>query len=114
VPDDIDASTVVEAWRSLPERDPRVQLEIQQLGAMVQNALAEFATQGIAQQRQAQLLRRRVLDEVSYSELGAELQCTESALRVRVHKATQAFRKHLRECHPEILPERASDASASA
>jgi len=31
-----------------------------------------------------------------------ELDCSENALRVRVHKAMLALRKHIQVCHPEL------------
>jgi type II secretory pathway predicted ATPase ExeA len=68
----------------------------------VRDAVACFATQGHAQQRQARLLQRYALDEVKYAELSTELACSENALRVRVHKAMLALRKHIRECHSEL------------
>ena len=69
---------------------------------MVRDAVACFATQGRAQQRQARLLQRYALDEAKYSELSTELACSENALRVRVHKAMFALRKHIRECHSDL------------
>jgi len=86
----------------LVQRDPRAQLELQQVILLVRAALACFASQGRAQLRQAQLLRRYALDEKSYSELAVELASSEGALRVRVHKAMLALRKHIRACHPEL------------
>jgi hypothetical protein len=48
------------------------------------------------------LLHRYALDEASYRELALELGGSEGALRVRVHKAMAALRRHIRECHPEL------------
>lgn len=90
------------SFDELLQRDPRVQLELQQVIRMVRGALACFAMQGQVQRRQAQLLHRYVLDDVDYSELAVELASPEGALRVRVHKAMLALRKHIRECHPEL------------
>lgn len=90
------------AFHELVQRDPRLQLELQQIIHMVRGALDCFSTQGEIQDRQARLLRRYALDEIGYSALSAELACTESALRVRVHKAMLALRKHIRECHGEL------------
>ena len=90
------------AFNELMERSPRAQLELQQLVRMVRGALACFATQGRTQARQAQLLRRYALDEVQYSDLSVELTCSENALRVRVHKAMLALRRHIGVCHPEL------------
>lgn len=90
------------AFHELVQRDPRLQLELQQIIRMVRGALDCFSTQGEIQDRQARLLRRYALDEVQYSALSAELACSESALRVRVHKAMLALRKHIRECHTEL------------
>ena len=33
----------------------------------------------------------------------ALLGCTETALRVRLHKAMRAIQRHVRACHPELL-----------
>jgi DNA-directed RNA polymerase specialized sigma24 family protein len=90
------------AFHELVQRDPRLQLELQQIIRMVRGALDCFSTQGEIQDRQARLLQRYALDEVQYSVLSAELACSESALRVRVHKAMLALRKHIRECHAEL------------
>jgi DNA-directed RNA polymerase specialized sigma24 family protein len=89
-------------FHELVQRDPRLQLELQQIIQMVRGALDCFSTQGEIQDRQARLLRRYALDEVGYTTLSAELACTESALRVRVHKAMLALRKHIRDCHGEL------------
>lgn len=86
------------AFHELVQRDPR----LQQIIHMVRGALDCFSTQGEIQDRQARLLRRYALDEVHYAALSAELACSESALRVRVHKAMLALRKHIRECHAEL------------
>jgi DNA-directed RNA polymerase specialized sigma24 family protein len=83
--------------------DPRAQLELCELIKLVQDALTCFAAQGRVQQQQAQLLRRYALEEVKYRQLSAELTCSENALRGRVHKATIAFRKHIQECHSELM-----------
>jgi len=84
------------------ERDPRAQLELQEVIRKVRDALACFAAQGPPQARQARLLEHHTLDEVSYDELGAQLACSEGALRVRVHKALRAFRKHVLVCHTDL------------
>jgi DNA-directed RNA polymerase specialized sigma24 family protein len=68
----------------------------------VHDALDCFATQGTVQRRQAHLLQRYDLDEVAYAALSAELGCSITALRVRVHKARAALLKHIRGCHPEL------------
>lgn len=90
------------AFDELLQRSPRAQLELQQIIRLVRGAVACFAAQGRIQERQAQLLSRYVLDEVQYSELGVELGCSENALRVRVHKAMLALRRHIGVCHPEL------------
>jgi len=100
--DALEADRALGSFDDLVQRNPRVQLELRQVIQMVRGAVACFATQGQAQQRQAQLLRRYALDEVKYSELSVELACSENALRVRVHKAMLALRKHIRECHSEL------------
>jgi DNA-directed RNA polymerase specialized sigma24 family protein len=86
----------------LVQRSPRTQLELQQVIHMVRRALACFAAQGQVQQRQAQLLHRYALDDADYAELAVELASSEGALRVRVHKAMLAFRRHIQVCHPEL------------
>jgi len=68
----------------------------------VRHALDCFAAQGSVQRRQAHLLQRYDLDEVTYAALSAELACSTTALRVRVHKARIALLKHIRGCHPEL------------
>lgn len=68
----------------------------------VRDALECFATQGAVQRRQAHLVQRYDLDEVTYAALSAELGCSINALRVRVHKARVALLKHIRGCHPEL------------
>lgn len=86
----------------LVHSSPRAQLELHQTIQMVRVALACFASQGTAQRRQAQLLCRYTLDEVGYAELSAELGTSPSALRVRVHTATVALRRHIWECHGDL------------
>jgi DNA-directed RNA polymerase specialized sigma24 family protein len=61
-------------------------------------AIECFASRGVKQQLQA-LLLWRVIDETPYAELSTDLACTRGALRVRVHKAIQALRRHVLECH---------------
>lgn len=102
-------------FHELVQRDPRLQLELRQIIQMVRGALDCFSTQGEIQDRQARLLRRYALDEVQYSVLSAELACSEAALRVRVHKAMLALRKHIRDCHAELedLLERDRGAAAA-
>jgi DNA-directed RNA polymerase specialized sigma24 family protein len=100
--DATEMNRTLDSFDDLVQRDPRVQLELRQVIHMVRAAVACFATQGRAQQRQAQLLQRYALDEVKYADLRVELACSESALRVRVYKAMLALRKHIQECHPEL------------
>jgi DNA-directed RNA polymerase specialized sigma24 family protein len=90
------------SFNDLLQRNPHVQVELRQVIEMVRGALSCFATQGRVQRKQAQLLQRYALDEATYAELGPELSCSESALRVRVHKAMLALRKHIRECHTDL------------
>ena len=99
--DAIDTDSAL-AFDELLQRSPRAQLELQQIVQLVRGALICFAAQGRIQERQAQLLRRYALDEVQYSELSMELACSENALRVRVHKAMLALRRHIGVCHPEL------------
>lgn len=98
---DLDADPAV-AFNELLQRSPRAQLELQQVIVLVRGALACFAAQGRIQERQALLLRRYALDEVQYAELSVEMECSENALRVRVHKAMLALRRHIGVCHPEL------------
>lgn len=86
-----------------PEHDPQSQLECRQFIEMVRGAIACFASQGSVQERQAELLRLRHLEERSYTELSAQLACSKNALRVRVHAAMRALQRHLLSCHPELL-----------
>lgn len=90
------------AFHGAVERDPRAQLELQQVIQRVRRALACFATQGATQRRQAQLLQSHVLDEGGYKALSVQLACSENALRVRVHKAMFALRRHILECHADL------------
>jgi DNA-directed RNA polymerase specialized sigma24 family protein len=116
LPTTVDAidSERIPAFHDLVQRDPRLQLELQQIIRMVRGALDCFSTQGEIQGRQARLLRRYALDETDYTALSTELACSESALRVRVHKAMLALRKHIRECHGELedLLDRRDDRGA--
>jgi DNA-directed RNA polymerase specialized sigma24 family protein len=100
--DAIETEKTLGAFHDHVQRNPQAQLELREVIQMVRSALACFATQGGVQQRQAQLLRRYALDDASYSELSVELACSETALRVRVHKAMLALRKHIQKCHPEL------------
>ena len=97
-----EASEGPDSFHDLMERDPRAQLELRQITEMVRGALACFESQGRTQQRQARLLRRYALEDMDYAELAEELGSSEGALRVRVHKAMIALKRHIRECHPEL------------
>lgn len=99
---EVEAADPALAFNDLLERSPRAQLELQQIVRMVRGALACFAGQGRIQQRQAHLLQRYALDEVHYAALSTELESSENALRVRVHKAMLALRRHIGVCHPEL------------
>ena len=81
--------------------DPHEQAELNQIAALVHEALRSFAEQGPTQARQAWLVRCRVFDELSYAELAERTACSSGALRVRIHKALQALRRHI-ETHPEL------------
>jgi DNA-directed RNA polymerase specialized sigma24 family protein len=98
----IEAEGALDSFHDLVQRSPRAELELRQVIEMVQGAVSCFEAQGRTQQRQAQLLRRYALDDVNYAELAVELVCSEGALRVRVHKAMVALKRHIRECHPEL------------
>jgi DNA-directed RNA polymerase specialized sigma24 family protein len=100
--DALEAGESFASFHDHVERNPHLQLELRQAIEMVRSALVCFATQGGVQHRQARLLERYALDETPYAELGREMVCTENALRVRVHKAMLALRKHIRECHTEL------------
>lgn len=101
--EEIDAEWVPAALRTDANLAPSVQLERAELRAMIRGAIACFAAGGVVQQRQASLLQSRVFDEVSYPDLCLELACTRTALRVRVHAALRAFRRHILSCHPELV-----------
>jgi RNA polymerase sigma factor (sigma-70 family) len=96
-------------------RDPHAQAELKEVVHLVRQALRRFEAQGPVEARQARLVQRYALDETTYSDLAAKLACSESALRVRVHKAMRALRKYIESCHPELeeLLGRASDACSS-
>jgi RNA polymerase sigma factor (sigma-70 family) len=94
---DADAESVV-----AEDATPDVQVEQREIVSNVRSALASFAQQGPMQHRQAQLLRRSVLDEASARELSAELGCNEKALRVRLHSAKAALLRHVQTCRPEL------------
>lgn len=113
--DEIDTDRAL-AFHELLQRNPRAQLELRQIIQLVRSALACFARQSRTQVRQAQLLRRYALDEVNYADLSVELGSSENALRVRVHKAMFALRRHIGVCHPELedVLERGRRSIASA
>jgi DNA-directed RNA polymerase specialized sigma24 family protein len=98
----LEADGALDSFHDLVQRNPRVELELRQVIEMVRGAVTCFEAQGRTQQRQAQLLRRYALDDVDYSELAVELVCSEGALRVRVHKAMVALKRHIRACHPDL------------
>jgi DNA-directed RNA polymerase specialized sigma24 family protein len=98
-----DASTAVGSANDQLALTPRLLLEYLQALRLAHGALDCFAKQGKRQQRQAALLRRRILDETSHADLSTELKCSRAALAVRIHKALRALRKHVRDCHPELL-----------
>jgi len=98
----IEADGAVDSFHDLVQRSPRAELELRQVIEMVRDAVGCFEAQGRTQQRQAQLLRRYALEDVNYAELAVELACSEGALRVRVHKAMVALKRHIKECHPEL------------
>jgi DNA-directed RNA polymerase specialized sigma24 family protein len=105
LPDAIDLGTEVSP---VSQREPDVQptamgrIAGHRIIGAVRDALECFATQGTVQRRQAHLLQRYDLDEVTYAALSTELECNVNALRVRVHKARAALLKHIRGCHPEL------------
>jgi hypothetical protein len=91
--------------RSLPDRSdhgPHAQAELNQIANLVRTALQCFAERGPVQARQAELVRRYALDEITSSDLAEKLACSPNALRVRIHKAMRALRKHIETCHPEL------------
>jgi len=98
----LEADGALDSFHDLVQRNPRAELELRQVIEMVRSAVTCFESQGRTQQRQAQLLRRYALDDVDYAELAVELVCSEGALRVRVHKALVALKRHIRECHPDL------------
>jgi len=84
------------------EQDPHAQAELNQVVEQVRSALRCFAEQGPRQARQAGLVRRYAIDEISHADLAAKLACSPNALRVRLHKAMRALRRHIETCHPEL------------
>jgi hypothetical protein len=103
VDDDGDEQASIELSDHDPRHNPREQVAHRQIIELVRAAIGSFATQGCVQKRQARLLQRHILDEIPYPELSAELACTQSALRVRVHKAIKAFRKHIQDVDRWLL-----------
>jgi len=95
--DDVD--DVLGSLADDPQHGPHAQAELDQLVGLVRAALRSFATLGPVQERQAELLRRHTLDEVACADLAPQLACTENALRVRIHKALRALRRHIETCH---------------
>lgn len=110
--EELEAEADFDSLHTAPDRDPRVQLECQQLIQMVRGAIVCFGTQGATQRRQAQLLQRRGLDEIAYPQLSEELACSENALRVRVHAALKALHEHILWCHPELVSMRTESVRA--
>ena len=103
VSEENDAEWVPDALRTDANLDPGAQLEKAQLSAMIRGAIACFAAGGVVEQRQASLVQRHVVDEVSYPDLCLELACTRTALQVRVHAALRALRRHILSCHPDLV-----------
>jgi DNA-directed RNA polymerase specialized sigma24 family protein len=95
--------------------DPHTLAELKQIVDQVHAALRSFAERGSIQARQAELLRCYALDELTHPELAERFACTEGALRVRIHKAMQALRRHIDTCRPELgeLIERTGAARGS-
>jgi DNA-directed RNA polymerase specialized sigma24 family protein len=85
----------------LPQ-DPHALAERRAIVDGVRTALHSFAEQGPRQERQARLVRRHAIDEASHSDLARQLACSPTALRVRIHKAMRALRRHIETCHPEL------------
>ena len=85
-------------------RNPLRSLESGLLIHGVRAALTCFSMQGSIQARQADLLRRHIIEQSPYRQLSKDLACNENALRVRVCKAKYALKEHILRCHPE-LPE---------
>ncbi|HEX8113409.1 MAG TPA: hypothetical protein VF516_37020, partial [Kofleriaceae bacterium] len=81
------------------DRDSHAQAELHAVASRVRAALECFARQGPCQARQACLVRRHALDEIDRLDLAAQLACSQNALRVRIHKALRALRKHIEACH---------------
>jgi len=80
------------------QSDPLKSLQYHDGSEALRVAIECFALRGPTQQRQAWLLWR-IIDETPYVALSKELGATKGALRVRVHKAIQALRRHVQECH---------------
>lgn len=94
-----------QTWTSLSspsEEEPLAQLQDLQARGQVRRVLAEFATKNRVSARQANLLRRRLLDGVSYEDLAAELKSNYTALRSRFHAAKRRFLQYVNDHHPEL------------
>lgn len=100
--DELETSRAYDHLRVGPDADPRTQFDRQQVIHLVRGAIACFASLGAVERRQASLLQDHVLDEIPYSALSKRLECSEVALRVRVHAAMKALHKHILWCHPEL------------
>jgi DNA-directed RNA polymerase specialized sigma24 family protein len=109
--DDLGADTWAISFGGEGQDNPQIQLENRQVAQMVRVALFCFSGKGDKQEEQARLLRRYALEQATYMELSKELSCPEGALRVRVHKAMRALRRHIRICHPDLLEQIVSCAS---
>lgn len=82
--------------------NPEMQAHQAQLDTLVRHLVESFAAQSPTKQRQVELLRRYVCDDVPYEQLAAEMSVTQNALRSRVHKARCALRRHLRKHCPRL------------
>jgi DNA-directed RNA polymerase specialized sigma24 family protein len=82
--------------------DVEEELQRHQFNEMIRRAVERFGQKSKTRRRQANLLQRRVFDEVDYSTLSEELTCNRDALRVRMHAAMRAFYRYIRRCHPDI------------
>jgi len=87
-----------------PQANPLERLLAAQTIEAALAALACFAAIGGRQREQAELVRRRFIEEAPYAQLSTELGCTQNALRVRLFKALEALRKHIAKDHPELTP----------
>jgi hypothetical protein len=104
LPSTTDGTEAVLGWRDVDvHRNPAEWLEYIRGIRGIHAAVACLARSGGKRREQSRLLQQHFLDEIPYPQLSIELGCSEIALRVRVHKAIKVLRKHIVDCHPDLL-----------